>query len=142
MHKELEQKLVEQWPSWFNTKGDFRYTGMTLGFTHDDGWFEIIWRLCADLEPLLAELEQETGLKFEILQVKEKFGGLRVHTNQANDAIRQRIEAAIQESFHTCEVCGQPGKLRENGLIKTLCDEHANEQGARQNGWTLHTGQL
>jgi hypothetical protein len=113
----LSKSWSSSGPLWFNTKGDFRYTGMTLGFTHDDGWFEIIWRLCADLEPLLAELEQETGLKFEILQVKEKFGGLRVHTNQANDAIRQRIEAAIQESFHTCEVCGQPGKLRENGLI-------------------------
>jgi hypothetical protein len=128
MHKELEQKLVERWPSWFNTKGDFRYTGMTLGFTHDDGWFEIIWRLCADLEPLVAEFEQETGSQFEVLQVKEKFGGLRFYVNcRRNDAIRQRILAAIEESFHTCEVCGQPGKLRENGLIKTLCDEHANE---------------
>jgi len=89
MHKELEQKLVERWPSWFNTKGDFRYTGMTLGFTHDDGWFEIIWRLCADLEPLVAEFEQETGSQFEVLQVKEKFGGLRFYVNcRRNDAIR------------------------------------------------------
>jgi hypothetical protein len=135
MHKELEQKLLEQWPSWFNTKGDFRYTGMTLGFTHDDGWFEIIWRLCADLEPLVAELEQATGLKFEILQVKEKFGGLRVHTNQANDAIRQRLGAAAEESFRTCEVCGQPGLLREGRCIKTLCDEHnASECGASNHG--------
>jgi hypothetical protein len=130
MHKELEQKLVEQWSSWFNTEGDIRYTLMPQGFTHRDGWFEIIWRLCADLEPLVAELEKATGLKFEILQVKEKFGGLRVHTNQANDAIRQRLESAIKESFHTCEVCGQPGLLREGGCIKTLCDEHANESEA------------
>jgi hypothetical protein len=131
MHKELEQKLVERWPSWFNTKGDFRYTGMTLGFTHDDGWFEIIWRLCADLEPLVAEFEQETGSQFEVLQVKEKFGGLRFYVNcRRNDAIRQRILAAIEESFHTCEICGQPGLLREGRCIKTLCDEHANEYGA------------
>ncbi|MGA2648865.1 MAG: hypothetical protein ABSF15_29630 [Candidatus Sulfotelmatobacter sp.] len=88
--------MVKRWPTWFNTKGDFRYTGMTLGLRHDDGWFDIIWRLCGDLEPLVAELEQATGLKFEILQVKEKFGGLRIHVNHANDAIRQRIEAAIQ----------------------------------------------
>jgi hypothetical protein len=52
-----------------------------------------------------------------------------------NDAIRRRIEAAIQESFHTCEVCGQSGKLREDGLIKTLCDEHeAGARGAEQHG--------
>jgi hypothetical protein len=103
---------------------------MPLGFTHDDGWFDILWWLCGDLEPLVAEFEQTTGSQFEILQVKEKFGGLRIHVNHANDAILQRIETAIQESLHTCEICGQPGTLYENSWIKTLCDEHADEQDA------------
>ena len=62
MRKELEQRLVERWPTWFNTKGDFRYTGMTLGFQHDDGWFGILWRLCEDLEPLVAEFERDWGV--------------------------------------------------------------------------------
>ena len=35
-----------------------------------------------------------------------------------------RLEAPQQDSFHTCEVCGQPGELREAGRIKTLRDEH------------------
>jgi hypothetical protein len=39
-------------------------------------------------------------------------------------AIHQRIETAIQESLHTCEVCGHTGERREGGRIKTLCDEH------------------
>jgi hypothetical protein len=77
MDKALEQKLVERWPLWFNTKGDPRQTGMTDGFGHDDGWFDILWRLCEDLEPLVAEFERATGQQFEIVQVKEKFGGLR-----------------------------------------------------------------
>jgi hypothetical protein len=42
------------------------------------------------LEPLVAEFEQTTGRQFEVLQMKEKFGGLRFHVNDANDAIRQR----------------------------------------------------
>jgi hypothetical protein len=50
-------------------------------------------------------------------------------TNHANDAIRQRIEAAEMESFHTCDVCGQPGERREVHWIKTLCDEHASQLG-------------
>jgi hypothetical protein len=37
--------------------------------------------------------------------VKEKFGGLRFNVNNANDAIRQRIEVAELESLRTCEVC-------------------------------------
>jgi hypothetical protein len=134
MRKALEHRLVERWPTWFDTGGDIKHTLMPRGFTHDDGWFDILWRLCEDLEPLVTEMEQETGSQFEILQVKEKFGGLRIHVNHANDAIRQRIEAAIQESFHTCEVCGQPGTLREGTWIKTLCDEHAGAGGARDHG--------
>jgi hypothetical protein len=65
---------------------------MPRGFEHGDGWFDILWRLCVDLEPLVAEFEQETESQFEVLQVKEKFGGLRFYVNcRRNDAIRHRI---------------------------------------------------
>lgn len=130
MQKELEQKLIERWPTWFNTKGDIRCTAMPRGFQHGDGWFDILWRLCEDLEPLVAEFRAAGGHKFEVLQVKEKFGGLRFYVNGSNDAIHQRILAAQEESFHTCEICGQPGELREVGWIKTTCDEHAKAPGA------------
>jgi hypothetical protein len=68
--------------------------------------------------------------------VKEKFGGLRFYVNcRRNEAIRQRIGIAADESFRTCEVCGQPGTLWEARCIKTLCDEHtASEPGAREIG--------
>lgn len=131
MRKKLEQKLFERWLTWFKPKGDFRYTGMTLGFRHDDGWFDILWRLCEDLEPLVAALEKQTERPFEVLQVKEKFGALRFYVNHANDAIRQRIEVAQQESFRTCEICGKPGARREGSLIKTLCDQHATASAAQ-----------
>jgi hypothetical protein len=47
--------------------------------------------------------------------------------NDAFDAIRALIAAAQQESFHICEVCGQPGTLR--GQTRTRCDVHV-ESGA------------
>jgi hypothetical protein len=128
MRKELEQKLVERWPTWFNIKGDIRHTAMPWGFTHDDGWFDILWRLCEDLEPLVA------GHRFEVLQVKEKFGGLRFYVNYKTEDIDRRIGIAAEESFRTCEICGQPGKLQEDSRIKTLCDEHAGAMGAKQHG--------
>jgi len=77
---------------------------MPRRFTHDD---------CGDMEPSFVELKRATGRQFEILPVKETFGGLRMHVNHANDAIRHRDEAAIRESSHTGEVCGPPCKLRE-----------------------------
>ena len=99
---------------------------MARGFEHGDGWFDILWRLCGDLEPLVAEFEAAGGPKFEVLQVKEKLGGLRFYVNyRKNDAIEQRIGIATDESFRTCEVCGQPGRERGGGWIKTLCDEHS-----------------
>ena len=96
-----------------------------MGFLHDDGWFDILWQLCEDLEPLVAELEQATVRQFEILQVSEGKVRRAAHP-RADDAIRQRIEAAERESFHTCEGCGQPGALREGSWIKTLCNEHTS----------------
>lgn len=64
---------MERWPQSFNTTSDVRHTLMSFGFQHEDGWFEILWRLCVDLEPLVAEFEATGEYQFEILQVKEKF---------------------------------------------------------------------
>ncbi len=133
MRKALEQTLVERWPHWFKTGGDIRHTAMPRGFEHDDGWFDILVRLCEDLEPLVAAFEQASGIQFEVLQVKEKFGGLRFYVNcRRNEAVRQRIGIAADESFRTCEVCGQPGTLREGVWIKTLCDEHESAREAEK----------
>jgi len=65
----------------------------------DPKQYSVHCRLCEDLKPLIAEFEQATGCNFEILQVKEKFGGLSFYVNDANDAIREHIEAAKLESL-------------------------------------------
>ena len=122
MRDELERRLVERWPTWFNVQGDIRETLMPRGFTHGDGWFDLVWRLCERLEPVVAAEEAESGRPFHVLQVKEKFGGLRFYPNYNNDAIYALIEAAEIESLHTCEVCGQPRKLGASWL--TTCEEH------------------
>jgi len=120
MNNELQQRFLERWPAWFDTKGDIRKTLMSSGFCHGDGWFDILWRLLEDLEPLVG------GRQFQVLQVKEKFGGLRVYVSSTTDEIQTRIESAEQESLGTCEICGRPGRRHEAGWIKTLCDEHAS----------------
>ena len=63
-----------------------------------------------------------------LLQVKEKFGGLRFYIDAGNDAVRDAIEEAERQSYVTCEVTGKPGKLRTDlGWISTLCDEEYNK---------------
>jgi hypothetical protein len=114
MRRELEQKLVERWPSWFNVTGNQRETRMADGFAHRDGWFNTVLRLNEDLEPLVAEAEKVTGRPFEVLQVKQKFGGLRIYVSHRTDAILQRIEIGELESLRTCEVCLQSLPRRKN----------------------------
>ena len=62
----------------------------------------------------------------KILQVKEKYGGLRIYTDYSHidyDLILINLE---KKSFTICELCGEPAKLRNtNGWYRTLCDAHA-----------------
>jgi hypothetical protein len=80
------------------------------------GWNLIIKNLIQDLIRL--------GWNKEVIQVKEKFGGLRFYINEGTDAIHERIGQAELESMKTCEITGKPGKLRTDiGWYRTLCDE-------------------
>lgn len=127
MRKELEEKLARRWPNWFDLDAHPRSSPMARGFEHGDGWFNILWRLCADPEPMVAELEKETGERFEAVQVKQKLGTLRFYVSHHTDAIDERIAEAQGESSRTCEVCGRPGKQRETGgCARAVCDEHAH----------------
>jgi hypothetical protein len=126
MRKELEERLARRWPSWFDLDANPMASAMARGFEHGDGWFGILWRLCCDLEPLVAELEREIGERFQVLQVKEKFGTLRFYVSRHSDAIDGRIEQAALEALRTCEVCGRPGRQR-NAYDTVACEEHAEK---------------
>lgn len=85
-------------------------------FVVGSGWNLIIKNLIQDLIRL--------GWDKEVIQVKEKLGGLRFYINEGTDAIHERIGQAELESMKTCEITGRPGKLRTDiGWYRTLCDE-------------------
>ena len=58
-----------------------------------------------------------------VSQVKEKFGGLRFYVGAATPEVFDIIDECERLSYKTCELCGKPGKPREGGWIKTLCDD-------------------
>lgn len=104
-----------------------------FGFECGDGWYDLLYQLFENLEEVVKKLdltkEPDFGtteiFKFCILQVKEKYGGLRVYTNWETEEIADLISNAEKESFNICEVCGSPGKLRTDvGWIKVYCDLH------------------
>ena len=117
MRAELENKLFQRW-SWLDVEG------LEVG----DGWYAILWRLFTDLEPLVAEVEPEAKQPFAVLRVREKLGGLRVYVNWRVDTICERIQAAEEESFLVCEICGEPGSRRTNRWVRVRCVEHGDEE--------------
>ncbi len=86
-----------------------------------DGWH---WLLVAT-----AEWMSEGGLPdhYKMVQVKEKFGGLRFY-HEGTSRTRRIARAAEQLSFGVCEICGAPGRLRKGGWARTLCDDHAADK--------------
>ena len=149
MRQELDQLLCERYPKIFaNRHADMKTTAMCWGFEHDDGWFNIIDQLCANIQHHIdwREKQHQWTITFnskaapeelkdipEVVsqvvadQVKEKFGALRFYYHGGDDIVDGMARMAESMSSVTCEQCGVPGRQRGRGWIVTRCDEHAKE---------------
>lgn len=80
-----------------------------------EGWIPIVERC---LDALIA-----AGWNRELMQVKEKFGGLRVYLGEHHKEHEDIVAEACAEAARTCEDCGAPGFLRSgvDPWIRTLC---------------------
>lgn len=90
------------------------------GFCCGPGWFPILERLFDEFE----QIQQEDGLTVTVIQVKEKFGELRVYFRGGNERLQHCLRRAEEEAFYTCESCGgqSPG-IRSGGRLSNLCDD-------------------
>jgi len=136
MKRELEDQLKEKYPKTFKIlnigrKEDAPFWGIqTWGFECADGWFDIINRLCEKIEPIIEQ--QENPDDYYVEQVKEKFAGLRFYMSLHDEKIEECIRQAEEESFKTCEYCGNPGVVRRDGWLKTMCDACYKEDQERK----------
>ena len=88
-----------------------------------DGWVDLLEAYCGRLE------EWHELMPFN--QVKEKFGGIRLYSanGRRSDDIELQL-IAEHLSFFICEVCGAPGRCRnDHGWYTTRCNEHASRRG-------------
>lgn len=81
------------------------------------------------IEPVRNALKVLDAAGAKVVQIKEKFGGLRLYYNHAKDinvwayvACEMAVRDAEQKCWKLCENCGAKGKLRDGGWVKTLCD--------------------
>jgi hypothetical protein len=124
------KEFAERWPTWFDFCGWPFHTLMSLGFYGiGEGWRQLLWDLCVELEPHVEALNRELATQeppgsFEVPQAKEKLGGLRFYTNHHSDAIDDCIHKAQEQALTTCMDCGQAGKLRTDGRWHVACDAY------------------
>lgn len=84
------------------------------------GWEKLVRRVYNAKEGL--------GIPVGIIQVKEKYGGLRIYTDYYVPEIEDVIIQVGKESLDTCQECGSPaGLVKNGGWYLTLCEEHRGE---------------
>lgn len=98
------------------------------GFYLSAGWEDLAHQLCSILERQIVHLPEELRTHVHCAQVKEKFGGLRFYMTQETPYISGAIAMAEAMSYSVCDTCGRPGKRRDGGWIRTLCDKHNKEK--------------
>lgn len=98
------------------------------------GWYRIIngFLLCMDRYVYARRIWEPSQdfLDFSVIQIKEKFGGLRIYCSYEDDYIKGVIGLAEIMAYNTCEISGEPGFLHQkNGWFKTLSPSMASQMG-------------
>lgn len=119
MNTEFENRMKELYPNFFRiactrpAEGEY-WQPIQLGFEVAKGWQPIVEEAAQKIEALNTDVA--------CVQVKEKFGGLRIYTDYIIDEVVEIIREAEKKAECTCEFCGAPGTLRQVRWWKTLCD--------------------
>lgn len=92
----------------------------------DEGWYQLV----VDCDKELTAIDPD----YQILQIKEKFGGLRYYmtpssniTEEQKDKMYEVISRYEAKAAQTCEATGKPGVLMRSigGWYRTLNPEYA-----------------
>lgn len=68
------------------------------------------------------------GTPVGIIQVKEKWGGLRIYTDYYDEQLEPIIMEVGKQSYKVCEECGAPGEPVKKGTwFRTRCEEHRGD---------------
>lgn len=138
MSPELDKKLCEKYPVIFRDRhGNKMTTAMCWGFDHGDGWYHLLDSLCHTIQSHIDSNQEHIHWCYQngaeppeeipqvvAVQVKEKYATLRFYYNGGDSHIDGAVHAIETLSRYVCEECGKPGEVRNDGWLRTLCDDH------------------
>lgn len=127
MPEDWRDQLIARYPDLF--RRTVRGQEITTGYPRvDDGWREIVEKA---LERMAAAVQGQPRGSLQVVQIKEKLGGLRLYYNAgrldpaAVAKVEEAVDLAEARADCTCEVCGRAGRLFNNdGSLATRCEMH------------------
>ena len=112
-----------------------------------DGWIPLIEEaktIIAKYNQKLKEEDLDTE-PLEFIQIKEKWGGLRIYLNYYVPEIADQIHELESKSLNICEHCGTNKNVKRDwthGWIMTLCDKCREEELEQFNSRYKNTNSL
>ena len=119
------KRLIKKYGNWIAVHSD--WTGEIIpDYTEYDaflyGWRDL-WHMCInELNPIIHRLGLENSLYF--VQIKEKFGELRVYMNYCVDEVEDVLSKYSIISGNVCQWCGRPDSPTSmGGWIDCKCKQ-------------------
>ncbi len=117
-HKMWYDDLLSKYPSVFK---NLQYLEC------DEGWHNLVDKLCSVMENYIKhQLPDDIQDEVYVVQIKEKFGGLRFYISHSDPFLDGAIAMAERMSYTICESCGNPADKKTptpvRRIIKTLCE--------------------
>ena len=114
MDIKLQNQIFETF-SWYSS------VCQEKGIRCGNGWFNILDNLNFKINEYL---KKHPIKDFQIRNISETLGGLKIDINIKDNVIQKYINEAISESYYICEYCGAEGvSTNISGWIITLCEE-------------------
>lgn len=95
---------------------DYNYGYTWLDYV-EEGWKIIFLEMCEKIQEVL----NRTDLNFRIIDIKEKFGEMRVYCVDSNNEIDGIIQDYSEMSRVICINCGAPAKYLTSSWVRPYC---------------------
>jgi len=140
MEEKNYENLIKKYNHLFTKNG--REPFAMFGFECGDGWYDLLEELIDQIDRYFTHKHKGVPDGFAIVQVKEKFGGLRFYVEGADDAIYELIRFAETLSYKTCEFCGSNQNIMHStGWIVTACEQCTQtRESLKGRNWKRFTG--
>jgi hypothetical protein len=127
--RQLRKTLIQEYPylqprrmTDDKVSPDYDYQFIVGELDLPEGWMYLFLQACEDIkEPLVKASDLD---KFRFLQVKEKYGRMRLYHSGASEEVNDILDKYEFLSEQVCSKCGKPASAMTRGWICPFCEEH------------------